>query len=629
MDPNLSRTWLSKWYTAIDGDYRYYRVCDTAVGEDTAWLISPMLTGFYNGYLATGDANWVVREANWASAWIKRAVTEPDGYKGWPSYNSAGTSNDGNLNQYYADSMLGDAMCLAPIVELAKIILNTPSLDARWDANAKAWLALGNQMYAKWQSRGAWRNTAGGGAISVVDPYGIANPALPSSQWTWTSKWPLRADPNWGFSHPNNKANEIGMWLLGMYDSTGDANYKAQATKWYTLFKSRLTPQSNGTYAIWNYWQPAGAWDNDPNMKGIYDSNGAKHWIGVHPNNGYYVMDTESMVDAYEHGVVFTLSDIQRLVATNLAMVAVDPNLLWPALAPYNRTLQSVFESTQVPDSWGGYTTTPWYLAIQSQYATNVTGLSLWTLSSGTWGDPNCWWGGVPGGAQAMVGNGGTATISGGLARCSDFVLGPNRGESGTARMTSGRLEANRLTVGQSGTGSFTMSGGTAVIRYGLTIARDANSVGNWVQTDGNLVVPWITVGAGGSLTLSGGALRGDALDANRLTSVLNSGAVEFTAGTWWLAAIDPLDANALAGIVKIDAGATLRVGELTQKQVYVSGTLILDGSLLEDRASASPMVIAGDMTPAGEVPEPATLCLLGLGGLAVLRRRRNRRGGN
>ncbi len=49
--------------------------------------------------------------------------------------------------------------------------------------------------------------------------------------------------------------------------------------------KSRMKPKDDGTYEIWNYWQPAGPWD--------YKADGSpKHWIGVHPNGGYYWVDT-------------------------------------------------------------------------------------------------------------------------------------------------------------------------------------------------------------------------------------------------------------------------------------------------------------------------------------------------
>ena len=354
MDPNKFSNWLSRWKSYISSSARNNRYCDTVMGEDIGWYTQPYLNGFYYGYLATKDANWVLMEANWADSWIKRKLTEPDGYPGWPKVGAAGTDVD-KLNSYYADSLLGEAMALTPIVRMAGEILKTPSLSAVYGAKAQGYIDLSEQIYSKWASRGAFRDTAGGGAISLVLPYGID-----ANTWTWTAKYALRNDPAWGFSHPDNKANKVAMWLTAMWDVTGDANYRNHAEDWYTLMKSRMTPLPNGTYQIWNYWQPAGSWDYDPN------GNRTKHWVGVHPNSGYYDIDVTAIVDAYQHGLVFTRVDIDRLVATALAgHSGWTSQPYWAALTPYSVDLQRAFEANFPPDSWSGLGTTPWYLSLQ------------------------------------------------------------------------------------------------------------------------------------------------------------------------------------------------------------------------------------------------------------------------
>ena len=50
----------------------------------------------------------------------------------------------------------------------------------------------------------------------------------------------------------------------------------------------------------------------DKNADGTY-----KHWIGVHPNGGYYATDVNAIVAGFEHGLVFTHGDMARLIATN------------------------------------------------------------------------------------------------------------------------------------------------------------------------------------------------------------------------------------------------------------------------------------------------------------------------
>ncbi len=144
--------------------------------------------------------------------------------------------------------------------------------------------------------------------------------------------------------------------------------------------KSRMRIQNEGKYFVWNYWDPAGPWD--------YEQNGSpKHWIGVHPNGGYYAIDVEGIVTAFEHGLAFDKDDIDRLIATNRDFMwnqdlanakfqridggKVDPRWknspgkLWTALVPYDQTLGKVFLANHEPSGWGGLVATPWFVSLE------------------------------------------------------------------------------------------------------------------------------------------------------------------------------------------------------------------------------------------------------------------------
>ena len=138
--------------------------------------------------------------------------------------------------------------------------------------------------------------------------------------------WIAQAINN-GMSHPTNKNDEIALWLLAMWDATGNPEYQLRASKWFTYLKNyRMTLEDEWTSGldgagdlIWNYWEPAGSWDFIANQaqNALYDNNGignTKTWYGLHPNNGYYWIDTQCIVAAFEHGVVFNESDITTLV---------------------------------------------------------------------------------------------------------------------------------------------------------------------------------------------------------------------------------------------------------------------------------------------------------------------------
>jgi hypothetical protein len=337
--------WESRWERNIIGtNWRDY--CENELGEEIGWLISPFLRGFYYGYLATNNPKYIDMLMDCTDLWIKRARKEPDGYPGWPKIGAAGTDID-DLDDFYADSMLGEAMGLTPLLLLANEIAKRPSLKEKYGLRAEEYVKLSEQIFQKWDSRGGWREVDGGGVVTVELPFGIEK-----GTGNWTGEYEARDAPGRGFSHPDNKANLVAIWLIAMFDATGRPAYAERAERWFRVMKSRMKLRNDNTYEIWSYWEPAGVWD--------YKSNGLpKHWIGVHPKAGYYDIDVAGIATAYEHRMVFNKDDITHLSATALAN-----KRYWAALVPYDGTIQKNFEYTQSPSSWDGIHRAPWYLAI-------------------------------------------------------------------------------------------------------------------------------------------------------------------------------------------------------------------------------------------------------------------------
>lgn len=145
MDSAEAADWEAKWEHNIVGEARN-RYCDKEMGEEIGWVMSPLLSGFYHGYMATGDAKWVNLLVDCADAWVRRAVREPDGYLGWPKIGAAGTPVDG-LDDLYADSLLGEAMALRPVVLMSKQILISPRLKrAFWRQGRKLHQTIGEDF---------------------------------------------------------------------------------------------------------------------------------------------------------------------------------------------------------------------------------------------------------------------------------------------------------------------------------------------------------------------------------------------------------------------------------------------------------------------------------------------------
>jgi hypothetical protein len=363
-DPATRADWTQRWERYILNSARDRR-CDTETGEEVGWLVSPYLGGFYYGYLATRQEKWIEMLVDWADSWIARAVKEPDGFPGWPKVNP-----NGHEDGLYGDSMLGEAMALGPVVMASAEILKTPALKRKWGTQARKYLDLSLRLFEKWEARGCWRETANGG-LWVEAAFGIDRQ---TGQWT-----PDYTDRNsGGFSHPDNKENAIADWMLAMYDVTGKSVYRDRSASWFRLMRLRMKLRDGGKYFVWNYWEPAGAWD--------YKSDGStKHWVGVHPNGGYYSIDVNAIIAVFEHGLGFTKEDIGRLIATNRDFMwnqevrgarfqridggpadprwSNSPGVLWSALARYDSTLRAIFLANHNPGSWSGMTTTPWALS--------------------------------------------------------------------------------------------------------------------------------------------------------------------------------------------------------------------------------------------------------------------------
>ena len=364
IDPATARDWRARWEKSIFERSVKNRYCDTEMAEELGWLVSPFLDGFYYGYLATRDARWIERLIDWADSCVKRAVKEPDGYLGWPKVSDQTEGFD-------YDSMLGEAMMLRPIVLMADEILKAPALEAQWGGKAQGYLELAERTFEKWDSRDSWRDCQVGG-LWVVQYFGI-DPATGQ----WTEGYARRKTE--AFSHPDNKENLIALWLITMFDVTKKSVYRERCEKWWQLQKSRLETREGGKYSVWDYWDPAGSWDYKPD-------GSTKHWVGVHPNGGYYAIDLEGIVAAFRHGLVFTREDIDRLIVTNRDFMwnrqvqgakfqRIDggqpdprwknsPGVLWEALIPYDETLRKIFVANHRPDTWGGLSATPWFLSL-------------------------------------------------------------------------------------------------------------------------------------------------------------------------------------------------------------------------------------------------------------------------
>ncbi len=119
MNDAKSKVWLSQWERNILSA-NAMRYCATETGEGIGWGMLPFLRGFYYGYLATRDLRWVDLLVRCTDLRIK------EGSEGNLMASSVGLkfswrcgADMDNLDDFYADSMLGEAMALTPVVLMA------------------------------------------------------------------------------------------------------------------------------------------------------------------------------------------------------------------------------------------------------------------------------------------------------------------------------------------------------------------------------------------------------------------------------------------------------------------------------------------------------------------------------
>ena len=111
-------------------------------------------------------------------------------------------------------------------------------------------------------------------------------------------------------SLPFNKQNDMAQCCLAIYRITGERFYRDKAERIFNFMRSRF--QYVDGYYCWNYWEPFGPWDVNPQTRMT------RHFMNPHPVRNYQAGEISQIADAYHTGIVFTKTDIERIIKTNL-----------------------------------------------------------------------------------------------------------------------------------------------------------------------------------------------------------------------------------------------------------------------------------------------------------------------
>ncbi|MFT5375821.1 MAG: hypothetical protein ACI906_002648 [Candidatus Latescibacterota bacterium] len=264
-------------------------------GEQFCWHAASGADDFVDAYLAWNDAAWLDRGAAYFDWLVSLMATAPDGYRGWIGpyiYDE----------QYWCDVHVGDAILINPMLRFAEVVLANDELKEIHGQRAQRYVQLAQrELIEKWDQRGTWHDDGPQGSYRAWDHYLAPNDL---------STWHHSTDPKAGLSLPFNKQMDMGIAALRLYRITGQERYRQRAERVFRLFKSRLRLFDGGY--VWNYWEPLGPWDIDRKERRI------RHWVNVHPTRNYQAREVAFVAEAYHTGLVFTRTDIERIIHTNL-----------------------------------------------------------------------------------------------------------------------------------------------------------------------------------------------------------------------------------------------------------------------------------------------------------------------
>lgn len=278
-----------------------FKTQGTMTGEGPCWHAAYDMDRFMDKYRETSDPAFLDAAVKYYDALIEKMHTSPDGYKGWVGpyiYDE----------KYICDVHIGDAILINPMLEFAEIVLKQSSADitTKYSESAKKYIGLAKKhLIEKWEKRGTWHEDGPYGGFVSWDRY-----LTPDNLKEWKVIPVLKST----LSLPFNKQNAMGLAYLRLYRITGENAYREKALKIFNFMKSRMCLYND--HYVWNYWEPLGVWDIDPEKP-----NTLCHWVNVHPYRNYQAEEINQIAEAYHSGITFTKDDIQHIINTNLKVM--------------------------------------------------------------------------------------------------------------------------------------------------------------------------------------------------------------------------------------------------------------------------------------------------------------------
>lgn len=305
-------------------------------GELFCWNAQIGAHDIITGYEATGDVRWLEEASVYFDFLISKLKKDPDGYEGWIG-KTIWSDGRADHEKYRANSKVGDAILLQPMLQFAEIVLvRQPDLKERFGAKAQAYVDLATRIgWESWNRRGVYyRDAAGFGSYHINARF------IDAETWKWV---PAPMNPH---SENLNKHSAMAIVMLRLWRITGKEEYRVRAEEIFARLKNLFRYFPEEDRVVWNFWMPHAPYDI---LNGKVDG-----WIAVHPKRGSYQADEVArMVEAYDSGIVFDQADLERIIRTNHYMLASQSNgkyrgadgvaeagALWASLARFDEKIR-------------------------------------------------------------------------------------------------------------------------------------------------------------------------------------------------------------------------------------------------------------------------------------------------
>jgi hypothetical protein len=259
--------------------------------EDITWQGSRYIKMALVAYELTGDAKYLDMFVERMDALCESLEEGPDGFLGWYGLPLELFRHPDHPDRKL-DVILTSFVVAGLMADFACVVQADDTLAQRHAKAVRRYMLIaGDHLVKKWDARGRYKDLGDGGAVYI----------------THADLKPVKAS----LTQPHNKHSKIIKALLSLYAATHEDEYLVKAIKLGTRFKRCLTLVEDRY--TWNYWDPAGSWDINPDEPGTW-----KHWIGSEHRGGYYSSSASQAVVLYEYGLVFDRADIDRLVKTQV-----------------------------------------------------------------------------------------------------------------------------------------------------------------------------------------------------------------------------------------------------------------------------------------------------------------------